>query len=184
MAHFEKTKHLLDAWTRWSFAQDDPQAQVVLDLRESVTDSFEGARQAAREKLRILQDEEEAVSVKSSSSHASRRSYRSRTSTDSAASTKETLINVKAKRAALEQRIKYNDAIQEQQSKLNKLKLQQALSETIAEENVYEEAVLDESPREENLPCDKDDVMERFLKSQPVISTASPHDHHSRNAVL
>ena len=43
----------------------------------------------------------------------------------------------------------------------------------IAEENVYEEAVLDESPREENLPCDKDDVMERFLKSQPVISTAS-----------
>ena len=173
MAHFEKTKHLLDEWTRWSFAQDDPQAQVVLDLRESVTDSFEGARQAAREKLRILQDEEDAVSVKSLSSHASRRSYRSRTSTDSAASTKETLINVKAKRAALEQRIKYNDAIQEQQSKLNKLKLQQALSETIAEENVYEEAVLDESPREENLPCDKDDVMERFLKSQPVISTAS-----------
>ena len=146
LTHFADTKRQLDIWL--AFAKDTSQSQVVLDLRESLEDSLEGARRAAREKIDILQDKEETSSVKSSTSHASRRSYRSSSSTTSAAS-KETLVNAKAKRAALEQRIKYSDAIQEQEKILNKLKLQRALSETIEEEAVYEEALLDESPLEQ-----------------------------------
>ena len=62
-------------------------------------------------------------------------------------SSKETLINVKAKLAALKQKIKFSNAIDEQQKVLNKLKLQQELSETIAEETVCEEALqMDERP--------------------------------------
>ena len=51
------------------------------------------------------------------------------------------MINVKAKRAALEQKIKFSDAIEEEQRVLNKLKLKQELSETIAEKAVREEAL-------------------------------------------
>ena len=167
LSHFADTKRQLDLWL--AFTKDTSQSQVVLDLQESLEDSLEGARRAAREKIDILQDKEETSSVKSSTSHASRRSYRSSSSTTSAAS-KETLVNAKAKRAALEQRIKYSDAIQEQEKILNKLKLQWALSETIAEEAVYEEALLDESPLE-RLPCETENVMNRFL-SQPEIRSA------------
>ena len=58
---------------------------------------------------------------------------------------------MKAKRAALEQKIKFSDAIEEQQRVLNKLKLQQESSETIAEEAVREEALqIDERPFDRN----------------------------------
>ena len=59
-------------------------------------------------------------------------------------SSKETLIDVKARRATLEQTLKFSDEIEEQQMVLNKLKLQQELSETLAEEAVYEEALKSE----------------------------------------
>lgn len=51
-------------------------------------------------------------------------------------SSKETLIDVKARRAALKQKLKCSDEIEEQQKILNKLKLQQELSETLAEEAI------------------------------------------------
>ena len=51
-------------------------------------------------------------------------------------SSKETLIDIKARRAALKQKLKYSDEIEEQQKILNKLKLQQELSETLAEEAI------------------------------------------------
>ena len=89
LTHFAATERQLEDWLR--FVKDDLQAQVVLDLKESTKDSLEGAQHAAREKLNILQDEEETGSVKSLSSRVSRRSYRSRSSANTIISSKETL---------------------------------------------------------------------------------------------
>ena len=70
-------------------------------------------------------------------------------------SSKETLINVEAKHAALEQKIKFSDAVEEQQRVLKKLKLQQEFSETIAEEAVHEEAL---SIDEHQFECDETEL--------------------------
>ena len=58
----------------------------------------------------------------------------------------------KAKRAALEQKTKFSDAIEEQQRVLNKLKLEPELNETIAAEAVCEEALKIE---ERKFQCDE-----------------------------
>jgi len=59
------------------------------------------------------------------------------------------LLDVKAKRAALEQTLMFNDAIQEHQRLLNKLQIQKELSETIAQETVYADALRDEVMNED-----------------------------------
>ena len=95
-------------------------------------------------------------------------------------SSKETLINVKAKCAALEQKIKFSDAIEEQRRVLNKLKLEQELSERIAEEAVREEALqLEERPfqRDEiELPKETpEQLIDRFMnntEAHPTQQTA------------
>ena len=91
-------------------------------------------------------------------------------------SSKETLIDIKAKRAALEQKIKFSDAIDEQQKVLNKLKLQQELSETIAEETVREEALqMDELPFQlDNMGLPKEtqeQFIDRFMNNTEVPPT-------------
>ena len=62
-------------------------------------------------------------------------SYGSRISSSSSVSK---LLGLKAKRAALEQKIIFADTIKEQEKSLAKLKLQQELSETLAERTVYQ----------------------------------------------
>ena len=83
------------------------------------------------------------------------------------------MIDVKAKRAALEQKLKFSDEIEEQQKILNKLKLQQELSETLAEEAVYEEALKSEERplecHEIELPEETPEQMfERFMNHKIV----------------
>ena len=83
---------------------------------------------------------------------------------------------MKAKRAALEQKIKFSDAIEEQQRVLNKLKLQQESSETIAEEAVREEALqMDERPfdRDEiELPKETtEQLIDRFMNNTEALPT-------------
>ena len=65
-------------------------------------------------------------------------SYGSRISSSSSVSK---LLGLKAKRAALEQKIIFADTIKEQEKTLGKLKLQQELNETLAEETVYQVAL-------------------------------------------
>ena len=65
-------------------------------------------------------------------------SYGSRISSSSSVSK---LLGLKAKRAALEQKIIFADTIKEQEKTLAKLNLQQELSETLAEEAAYQVAL-------------------------------------------
>ena len=65
-------------------------------------------------------------------------SYGSRISSSSSVSK---LLGLKAKRAALDQKIIFADTIKEQEKTLAKLKLQQELSETLAEEAAYQVAL-------------------------------------------
>ena len=64
---------------------------------------------------------------------------------------KESLLTVKAKRVALEEKRKFTDKIEVQERILNKLKMQQELNEFLAAEAVYEEAL-----KEEKLPGNDD----------------------------
>ena len=134
----------LGAWLE--LVKFTPKAEIIADLISTVQDAIEGCRRAALHKIKAI-EKDEIISVRSGSSRMT--SKMSSASGSSRRSSKETLINVKAKRAALEQKIKFSDAIDEQQRVLNKLKLQQELSETIAEEAVREEAIqMDEHPFE------------------------------------
>ncbi|KAJ7391985.1 hypothetical protein OS493_014914 [Desmophyllum pertusum] len=134
-----------------------PRIQLKIYLDEDAQKTY-GPFRRSRQK-------EEVTSTRSRSSRKSNRSERS--STSGTSSSKETLISVKAKRAALEQKIKYSDAIEEQQKVLNRLKLHQELSETLAEEAVYEEALKEEHPFEE-LPHETENMIDRFM-TQPEI---------------
>ena len=171
--------HADDKLRIWlEFAEHSPHAEFIRDLQDEIKTSVEGAREAMREKLRLL-DEEEISSIRS---HTSSRSM-SRRSIASTSSSQETLISVKAKRAALQQRIKFSDAIQEQQKVLNKLQLQQELSEMMAKEAVYTEALQDEPPP--NLPLELEHMVDRYMLQSgdnchvDATGSTQPHDAHS-----
>ena len=91
--------------------------------------SWEKVRATALSRLDILEAKEETKS---------NLSYGSRISSSSSATK---LLGLKAKRAAPEQKIIFADTIKEQEKALAKLKLQQELSETLAEEAVYQVAL-------------------------------------------
>ena len=154
-----------------------PQEEIIADLISTVQDTIEGCRRAALYKIKAI-EKDEITSVRSATSRKSSRM--SSASGSSNRSSKETLINVKAKRAALEQKIKFSDAIEEQQRVLNKLKLEQELSETIAEEAVREEALqIEERPfqRDEiELPKEtSEQLIDRFMnntEARPTQQTA------------
>ena len=88
---------------------------------------------------------------RSNSSRGSRKSKFSRLSSKSSSSSKSALFGIKAKRAVLEQKLFFSDTIKEQEETLVKLKLQQELSETMAEEAVYAEELTAEC-KDDSLP--------------------------------
>ncbi|KXJ14780.1 hypothetical protein AC249_AIPGENE24477, partial [Exaiptasia diaphana] len=135
VARAESTHKTIDEWLEL-VTQSEKSPDLVTALKTEIKASLEQARSAAVEKIQWLK-REETSSIFSATSK-SRKSSRSQRSSHSS---KETLITVKAKRAALEQTLKYNDQIQMQQSALNKLKLEQELSEVKATETVYEQAI-------------------------------------------
>ena len=99
-----------------------------------MNNSMQGVQGATLNKVLTLDEEKgETMSVRSGSSRKSYKSKMSIASGSSRRSSKETLIDVKAKRAALEQKLKFSDEIEEQE-----------LSESLAEEAVYEEALKSE----------------------------------------
>ena len=95
-------------------------------------EALKAAKSTALERLTQLENEDKSSIA---SSHKSRRSVVSRKSSRSRRSVyskEDALIDIKARRAALEEKIKYSDAIQEQKRILNKLHLEQELSQTMA----------------------------------------------------
>ena len=91
--------------------------------------SWEKVRATALSRPEFLEVKEEA---KSNLSYGFRISFSSSVSK---------LLGFKAKRATLEQKIIFADTIKEQEKTLTKLNLQQDLSETLAEETVYQVAL-------------------------------------------
>ena len=91
------------------------------------------------------------------------------------------LLGLKAKRAALEQKIIFADTIKEQKKTLAKLKLQQELSEALAEEAVYQVALNagDENNEDESLSqvAHKGfgSIIDSFLYEQKPSASVSYH---------
>lgn len=113
-------------------------------------------------------------------------SYGTRISSSSSVSK---LLGLKAKRAALEQKIIFADTIKEQEKTLAKLKLQQELSETLAEEAVYQVALNagDENNEDESLsqvaPKGFGSIIDSFLYEQKPSASVSYHVTNSSASV-
>ena len=131
--------------------------------------SWEKVCATALSRLEFLQVKEE---TKSNLSNGSRISSSSSVSK---------LLGLKAKRAALEQKIIFADTIKEQEKTLAKVKLQQELSETLAEERVFQVALNAEVENNEDEPLLKlapkgfESIIDSFLYEQkPSASVSSP----------
>ena len=172
----------LDKFTAWTNLAEDPvECRSIADMRSFVQNTRDNAQKAAWHRIRVL-DDEEARSTLSSLSHGSGRSRRS---TGSNLSPKETLVNIKAKRAGLQQKLRFCETVREQEKTLEKLKLEQEFSETVAEEEVYETAAHEDesqlpSPRP---PLESLDVLNYYLQDEgaprrsPIITTSPLATH-------
>ena len=91
------------------------QSRSITDAQNELKTTWEGPEGAldfAEECLRVLQKED----TRSSSSHVTQKSIRSRESSRSSLSnTKDSLISIKAKKAVLQERLKFTDVIKEQE---------------------------------------------------------------------
>ena len=113
-------------------------------------------------------------------------SYGTRISSSSSVSK---LLGLKAKRAALQQKIIFADTIKEQEKTLAKLKLQQELSEALAEEAVYQVALNagDENNEDESLsqvaPKGFGSIIDSFLYEQKPSASVSYHVTNSSASI-
>ena len=110
LALAKKTEFGLNSWL--NLVNHTPQVKLITELLSTVKDSSQGVKGAALNKALTL-DKDETLSVGSKSKYKSRHSTKSSTS-GSSRSSKETLINVKAKRAAAEQKLKFSNKTEEQ----------------------------------------------------------------------
>ena len=110
--------------------------------------------------------EDDAQSVHLRRSQRSRFS-RSTRSGSSRSSYKETLLASRAKKAALQEKLKFSSVIAEQESKLEQLKIQRELEEIAAQEAVYKSAVDEENDldgeQQRLLPTTVHDPIDAFL---------------------
>ena len=140
--------------------------------------SWEKVRATALSRMEFLEVKEETKS---------NLSYGSRISSSSSVSK---LLGLKAKRAALEQKIIFADTIKEQEKTLAKLKLQQELSETLAEEAVYQVALNagDENNEDESLsqvtPKGFGSIIDSLLYEQKPSASVSSHVTNSSASVM
>ena len=89
---------------------------------------------------------------------------------------RDTLVNIKATKAALEKSMQYFKLIAEQERKLEQLKMQGEYEEVSAQENVYEtltDAIALESCLSVTLPTEKHDIMTTFLGETDNVSFIS-----------
>ena len=101
-----------DKFTAWTNIAEDPvECRSIADMRSFVQNTWDNAQKAAWHRIRVL-DNEETRSTLSSLSHGSGRSRRS---TGSNLSPKETLVNIKAERAVLQQKLRFCEAVKEQE---------------------------------------------------------------------
>ena len=138
--------------------------------------SWEKIRTKALHRLDYLDSRDE---TKSNSSPGSRRSNFSQRSAKSYSSCKDALLGATAKRAMLKQRLRFSDSVKDQEKALAKLKIQQELSETLAEEAVYrvafdEENQESEGESDQHLPTGSGSIINTFLHDQESYLPPQP----------
>ena len=163
----------LQEFVNWlNLAKEPEEINEITNEQYEVQTSWEKISADASYRLERLELKEE---IRSNSSHGSRKSKSSRLSSKSSSSSKSALLGIKARRAVLEQKLFFSDTIKEQEKTLAKLKLQQELSETMAEEAVYAEALTTES--EDDSPPQSPrgfvSTIDGFLYDQETICIAN-----------
>ena len=180
LALAEKTELELNSWL--DLVKHTRKSELIIELLSSIKDSIQAVQTTVLNRILAL-DKDEALSVstsmRSKSSRKSRYSTKSSTSSSSHSS-KESLLTVKVKRVALEEKMKFTDKIEEQQKILNKLRMQQELNEFLAAEAVCVEVLKEEKPpgydnMDLELPKETENMIDRFMNhvSYPTLPTTT-----------
>ena len=168
-----------------NYATDTEDISTITSEQQDLHVSWERIRFKALHRLDYLDSRDE---TKSNSSRGSRRSNFSQRSAKSNSSCKDALLGATAKRAVLEQRLRFSDSVKDQEKALAKLKIQQELSETLAEEAVYRVAFNEEYQESEgesvhNLPTGFGNIIDTFLHDQESYFPTQPSVTQSLNNV-
>ena len=163
---------VLQSFDQWIELTDDPdETHQATSKQTYLLDTWKAVHDTAVE-IDKLQDD--ATSIRSQISHRSRASKRSGSSRSSC---KETLLEFRAKRAALEETLKFSAVIAEQEQKLEQLKIQKELGEVIAQEQVYQKAMQEESCLQSPaLPTKTHDPISTYLAANNTDKHTSTAD--------
>ena len=134
----DKVQRSFDEWIELSV--DTSESQRASNKQSYKYDTWKIIHATAVQEIKRLEEDVKSI--------YSRRSPRSRTSTKSGSSRssyRETLLACRAKRAALQEKLKFSSVIAEQENKLEQLKIQKELVEIAAQEAVYKTALDEEN---------------------------------------
>ena len=109
---------------------DEERARHINELIETVQTSLKSAEETTKQRLLVIKGGKR-------SEISSRTSSRTASSRSSASSARSAMLKAQARRFALEEKMRFNDAIHDQEKALSKLRLQSEISATRAEEEVY-----------------------------------------------
>ena len=160
-----------DEWI--SLLQDPMQIQHANYRQQNLIETWKMVHQLAWDRLQQIENVE-VESLISQKTKGSQRSQVSRKSSTSVASYKENLVEMQAKKAALQRKLKFAVTIAEQQQRLEQLKLEQELEAINAQEAVYQKAI----DEEVNVATDPPDPC---LPNQPHSSNLDTHTKENTN---
>ena len=168
-----------------NLATDTEDINTITSEQQDLHASWERIRSKALHRLDYLDSRDE---TKSNSSRESRRSSFSQRSAKSNSSCKDALLGATTKRAVLEQRLRFSDSVKDQEKALAKLKIQQELSETLAEEAVYRVTFNDQYQESEgesvhSLPTGFGNIIDTILHDQESYFPTQPPVTQSLNNV-
>ena len=151
---------------------DTCERQRAANKQTYLYDTWKTIHTTAVQEIKRLEEDTKSV--------CSRKSHRSRTSTKSGSSKsscRETLITCRAKRAALQEKLRFSSVIAEQENKLEQLKTQKELEEITAQEAVYQRAMDEENELDEEqeplLPTALHNPTDAFLNSKEEATLTS-----------
>lgn len=153
---------VLQSFDQWiELSDDSDETHQATSKQTYLLDTWKAVHDTAVKEIDKLQND--AASITSQRSHRSRVS---KGSGSSRSSCKETLLEFRAKRAALEETLKFSAVIAEQKQKLEQLKIQKELGEVTAQEQVYQKAMQEENCLQSPaLPTETYDPISTFIAS-------------------
>ena len=160
---------LFDEWIELS--DDSAEIQRATEKQAYLLDTWKSIRATAANEIKKIREDNDSVF-----SQKSRHSRKS--SVSSGSSHRDTLINVRAQRVVLEEKLKFSTVIAEQEKKLEQLKIQKKLGGVRAQEAVYQKAVEEEDKADDFqsplLPTEQYDPIPAFLRNNNEGLTSTP----------